>query len=206
VLRALGFQTDSVFVEVDPNEVVVRDFVLTRLQLLPEQRIAASAPPPTGRMAEFYERKKLSNGRFITRDEWLKAENGMRLTGDVIAKLPGVAVKRGGNKAWIATGARAANQGGGCAFCVGGKMGPPPKAPTKADQAAGARPACYMDVYVDGALVFDSTYPENGLFDVNSIPPSQIEGIEVYTSAAQTPAKFNKTSNGCGVLVIWTRI
>ncbi len=63
-----------------------------------------------------------------------------------------------------------------------------------------------MDVYVDGALAFDSTQAENGLFDVNSIPPAQIEAIEVYTSAAQIPAQFNKTSNGCGVMVIWTRI
>ena len=39
-----------------------------------------------------------------------------------------------------------------------------------------------------------------------SIPPAQIEAIEVYTSAAQIPAQFNKTSNGCGVMVIWTRI
>jgi hypothetical protein len=62
-----------------------------------------------------------------------------------------------------------------------------------------------MDVYLDGVLVFDSTYPGRGLFDVNLLQPEHLSGIEVYTSAAQIPAKYNRTSNGCGVLLLWTR-
>jgi hypothetical protein len=62
-----------------------------------------------------------------------------------------------------------------------------------------------MDVYLDGRLVFDSTHPENGLFDVNALQPAYLAGIEVYSSAAQVPAKYNRTSGGCGVLLIWTR-
>ena len=73
------------------------------------------------------------------------------------------------------------------------------------DWAAGARPACFMDVYIDGALAFDSRHSENGLLDVNTIPPEHIEGIEVYSSAAQIPAKYNRTGNNCGVLLIWLR-
>ena len=30
-------------------------------------------------------------------------------------------------------------------------------------------------------------------------------GIEVYSSAAQVPVKYNRTSGGCGVMLIWTR-
>lgn len=73
------------------------------------------------------------------------------------------------------------------------------------DVAAGARPACFMDVYLNGALVFDSRTPGNGLFDVNSVSPEHIAGIEVYTSTAQIPAKYDRTGGGCGVLLIWTR-
>jgi hypothetical protein len=62
-----------------------------------------------------------------------------------------------------------------------------------------------MDVYVDGAMVFDSRNPGYGLFDVNSVPPEHIAGIEVYTSGVQVPAKYNRTGGGCGVLLIWTR-
>ena len=89
---------------------------------------------------------------------------------------------------------------GKCAFCSFSVKDMLPS-----DVAAGARPACFMDVYIDGALVFDSSKPEFGLFDVNSVPPDHIDGIEVYSSPAQIPAKYNRTGGGCGVLLIWTR-
>ena len=106
-------------------------------------------------------------------------------------------MRRGGSKAWVAS-FRAVNQGGTCAFC-------PPARLSRIDSAAGARGGCYMDVYVDGAMVFDSRSPQNGLFDVNTIQPEHIAGIEVYTSTAQIPAKYNRTAAGCGVVLIWTR-
>ena len=61
-----------------------------------------------------------------------------------------------------------------------------------------------MDVYVDGALMYSAAL-QTALFDLNTIGPDQIEAIEVYTSAANTPAEFNRTSKGCGVIAIWTR-
>jgi metal-sulfur cluster biosynthetic enzyme len=45
----------------------------------------------------------------------------------------------------------------------------------------------------------------DGLFDVNIVQLGAIEAIEVYTSAAQVPIKYNQTSGGCGVMLIWTR-
>jgi hypothetical protein len=60
---------------------------------------------------------------------------------------------------------------------------------------------------VDGTLVYaDSQRPHAALFDINSISPQNIEGIEVYRSAAQIPAQFNRTSSSCGVVLVWTRI
>ena len=63
-----------------------------------------------------------------------------------------------------------------------------------------------MDVYLDGILIWDEGQRQQGLFDINSLDLGAIEGIEVYTSAAQIPAQYNRTSHGCGVLLIWTRI
>jgi hypothetical protein len=74
---------------------------------------------------------------------------------------------------------------------------------SRADIAAGAKPACYMDVYLDGVAL--SMGDSLDLFDVNTLQLSAIEGIEVFTSASQVPAKYNKTSRGCGVMLIWTR-
>ena len=200
VLRAIGFRSESSTVTIDFEEVVSWDAVLTRAvgTTLPERVVtAAAAAAVPAKLVEFNERQKLGVGHFINRDQLAKAAGGLRQTGDVISLVPGVRVRRGSNKIWVAT-ARTPNVK--CAFCTFSVS-----QLTPADQAAGARPACFMDVYIDGALVFDSKHPENGLFDVNSIQPEHIAGIEVYSSAAQVPAKYNRTGGGCGVLLIWTR-
>jgi len=199
VMRAIGFRAESSTVTIESDEVVSWDVVLTRATgtVLPERVVEGAGGRPPAKLVEFIERQKMGTGHFITRDQLAKAEGGVRQTGDVISLVPGVRVRRGGSKIWIASG-RAT--GTGCAFCAMSSA-----ALDKADLAAGARPACYMDVYLDGALVYDSSSPARGLFDVNTIPPEHISGIEVYTSAAQIPAKYNRTAGGCGVLLIWTR-
>jgi len=198
VLRAIGFRSESSLVTIDFDEVVSWDVVLTRtVTVLPERVVSAPEARTSAKLVEFTERQKLAVGHFINRDQLAKAEGGMRQTGDIISLIPGVRVRRGSNKIWIASGRTVST---GCAFCS-----MPASALNRADFAAGARPACFMDVYLDGAMVFDARHPENGLFDVNTVQPEHIAGIEVYASAAQVPAKYNRTGNGCGVLLIWTR-
>ena len=200
VLRAIGFRAESSTVTIDHDEVVSWDVTLTRATgatALPERVVTAPEVAVPAKLVEFSERRKLGVGHFIDRDQLAKAEGGMRQTGDVIALVPGVMVRRGTNKIWVASGRAKSVKCAFCTFSVGQL--------SQADQAAGARPACFMDVYIDGALVYDSKHPENGLFDINTVPPDHIAGIEVYTSAAQIPAKYNRTGGGCGVLLIWTR-
>lgn len=198
VMRAIGFRPESSNVTIDGDEVVSWDVALSQESptALPE-RVITAPEQVTARLVEFTERRKAGTGHFIERSQLVKAEGGLRQTGDFISTVPGVVVRRGSNKIWVASG-RAV--GTGCAFCSMSAS-----ALNRADFAAGARPACFMDVYLDGAMVFDSRRPGDGLFDVNSVPPEHIGGIEVYTSAAQVPAKYNRTGGGCGVLLIWTR-
>ncbi|MBC7896152.1 MAG: carboxypeptidase-like regulatory domain-containing protein [Cytophagaceae bacterium] len=197
-VRALGYREVRSEVIIESNEVIVRDFTLARTAQVLAGATVTTTAPTTGKMAGFMERRERGTGHFITRDKLADAEGGLRRTGDIIAMAPGAALKRGGSKAWVASG-RAVNQrGGGCAFCRAGGV-------SVADRNAGAPPACYMDVYLDGALVFNSTQPASGLFDVNSLQPEQLEGIEIYSSASQVPAQYNRTANGCGVILLWTR-
>ena len=197
VIRAIGFRAESSTVEIQHDDVLSLEVRLHQSgpTALPERVVTAAEERAPAKLMEFNERRRLGTGHFIDRSQLAKAEGGMRQTGDLIATLPGVVVKRGSNKIWVAAG-RAVSAS--CAFCRAPGLNP-------ADVAAGARPACFMDVYLDGAMVFDSRAPGNGLFDVNSIQPEHIGGIEVYTSAAQIPAKYNRTGGGCGVLLIWTR-
>jgi hypothetical protein len=206
VLRAIGFQSESSLVTIGVDEVVSWDVALAHSTgtVLPERVISSrTVTPAPAKLVEFTERREAGVGNFITREQLAQAEGGRRQTGDIIAQVPGVRVRRGSNKIWIAS-ARTARSAR-CAFCADTMDNTSNSALNKIDFAAGARPACYMDVYMDGALIYDSRHPEYGLFDVNTVSPEHIAGIEVYNSVAQVPAKYNRTGAGCGVVLIWTR-
>ena len=197
VVRAPGFQPDSGFVLLGDQPTVHRDVALRRIATLEEVRVAGARPIPA-QMRGFEERRARAEGHFITRDEL--ATDAHRQTGEIIAKLaPGVRLRRGSSRAWATNGRT--TSGATCAMCKEQQVLDP------ADAAMGAKPACYMDVYLDGALVYNSAQRGGApLWDLNSMRPDQIEGVEVYTGPAQTPSQFNRTSGGCGVVLIWTRI
>jgi hypothetical protein len=56
---------------------------------------------------------------------------------------------------------------------------------------------CPIQVFLDGVII--------GRYDVRHIKVSDLEAIEFYAGAAQTPVIFDKGSAACGVLVLWTR-
>ena len=64
-------------------------------------------------------------------------------------------------------------------------------------------PSCLANVYLDRMLVYGR--PTDPPFDVNTILPEEIEGIEYYASAAVTPMEYSTLNSACGVIVIWTR-
>lgn len=152
-------------------------------------------------MSGFYDRQSAGIGAFIT-PENIQREQG-RLIGEIVAKYSRISVRFGGTHAWLAT--NRSSSDGGCAFCrkrIQDLL-------DQADISAGARPACYMDVYVNGLAVYrgygQNSHTPQPLFDLNSLAAGEIEGIEIYSSAVQVPARFNATSSGCGVALIWTR-
>lgn len=204
LLRAIGFKSESSLVAIEFDEVVSWNVSLTRSTgtVLPGRVVTAGAPAPA-KLVEFMERREAGVGNFITREQLAKAEGGLRQTGDVISQVPGVRIRRGGNKIWVAS--SRTTKSTKCAFCVDTIDTTITSALSAADFAAGARPACYMDVYIDGIMVYDSRHPELGLFDVNTVSPENIAGIEIYSSALQVPMKYARTGAGCGVLLIWTR-
>lgn len=61
------------------------------------------------------------------------------------------------------------------------------------------RRGCSMRYYLDG---FRYTSGESG---INEILVSDVEAVEIYRSAAETPADFQDPRSTCGVIVIWTR-
>lgn len=66
---------------------------------------------------------------------------------------------------------------------------------------------CWMQVVVDGAIVYRpggrSLHPPPDL--ANDYNVSDLQAIEVYRSAAETPMEFGGEGADCGTLVLWTR-
>jgi hypothetical protein len=76
---------------------------------------------------------------------------------------------------------------------------------TKWDQARGANPAlCYAAVVVNDVFVYRGDDGEE-LFDVNSLAPTDILGVEVYKGGAAMPLEYNAMRKTCGLLVIFTK-
>jgi hypothetical protein len=58
---------------------------------------------------------------------------------------------------------------------------------------------CYMELFLDGIR-----QPLEG-FNIDLLPPEDVEGIEVYSGSSRTPAIFAFRGSPCGAVVIWTR-
>ena len=59
------------------------------------------------------------------------------------------------------------------------------------------RGGCVPSVYVDGVQMGD------GYETVDDIPPQQVAGIEVYAGISEAPVQYQ--TNGCGVVLVWTK-
>lgn len=58
---------------------------------------------------------------------------------------------------------------------------------------------CPMELFLDGIR-----QPSVG-FNIDLLPPEDIEAIEVYSGSSRTPAIFSFRGAPCGAVVIWTR-
>lgn len=182
VARALGFHPETSQVELFDDESLSREiFLKRRITMLGEVNVRDSAPAIVpAKLREFNERRRASvGGQFL--DSTVIAKWVNRRTGDLFSTLSGVDVKRGGSAAFL-SGSRA-----------------PPS--IRAGVSSSRPPPCFMDIYLDGAPVALG----NRAFDVNSLGLNHIAAIEVYSGPANTPPQYNRTSNGCGVVLIWTR-
>ncbi len=54
-------------------------------------------------------------------------------------------------------------------------------------------------------LIVDGSRSDISLLETNSLPPSSLEGVEIYRSAAEAPMEYNGAAF-CGVIALWTKI
>jgi hypothetical protein len=188
-VRKIGFSPLSAVLTFVAGETLDNDFGLVPASTrLPEVTVRVPAPVAP-KLTEFEERRLAGvGGHFLTGAQLEKME-GRRMS-EIMATIPGPSIVRGTtNAAWIA----------------GGRMPRGGSSLTEMDRRRGANPgACYSAVVLDGTFVYTGNFGE-ALWDINSIQPAQIAGVEVYTSGATIPSKYNGTRSTCGLVVIWTR-
>jgi hypothetical protein len=130
-------------------------------------------------LPDFEANRSIGLGKFLTRADLAKLE-GRRFS-EALIQLPGIQFIRGSGNAMYLTssrGRKSLNQPG----------------------------ACFSHVYLDKMLIYGNRerFREEP-FNLNSIRIEELEAIEYYTGAAQTPLRYSKLNSNCGVLVLHTR-
>jgi hypothetical protein len=135
----------------------------------------------TGKLATFEQHRAEGFGHFLTREQLAKMES--HLTSDALRSIPGLKlINPGKGRLWVVGTSR-----GTASFLRNGPSG-----------------MCLAAVMLDGVMVYSGSDGEE-LFDINSVKPEEIAGVEYYAGGASMPLRYNSTRATCGLVVIWTR-
>lgn len=161
-------------------------------QELERVRVRATLTPTARHLLDFENRRKFGIGKFLDSTR-LWAYGGPREWATaIVAEVPGVRAMGYGSSKALAVGSRGPTSSRGL---PSGDL---------VDSKRGARSACYMRVFVDGMLRYNSRLGET-LFDVTNFDGPPIVAAEVYAQA-QLPAEFNRLSDAsCGAILLWTK-
>lgn len=191
LVRRVGYQAARASVALGAVPTTDRNFVLSRVAAL--DTVAVVAQP---RLIEFERNREMGFGSFLTRADIAKYE--LQDFPEVIAHLPGIYVRRVGGAGYV-TGTR----GKRTTILLDQPYCDALRFESTAPEPASAC-ACYVQVYVDNTLLYGAM---NGQVvpNISNILTSDVEAVEFYASAAQTPARYSRLNAHCGVLVVHTR-
>jgi hypothetical protein len=194
-VRRLGYAPQSIIVRIVDGDNTLPDFVLTAVPreldtvMTREQQLWRDRPL----LREMEENRKLGLGQFITRAELAKNQGGF--LSPMVAQKRGLVVvrhKHFANRFWLAN--KYVPSLGTCADLEDGSR----STVTPPEAVCGY---CFPAVYLDYArLTHGQTVPNLGQFN-----PDQLEAIEIYLGAAETPVRYASGMSSCGVIVLHTR-
>jgi hypothetical protein len=154
--------------------------------------VTATAPSVSPRIREFDERvNKWPGATFLTRTD-IDRRHPNRVT-DLFRGMPNIRIAdSNGVKLLESTRAPKISLAGPTNRSVGGGRNTP--------RHEGGWVPCILRIGVDGMI------REWG-FDLNSLVPEDIHGVEVFPGPSSIPAKYGglKTDVSCGLVMIWTR-
>jgi hypothetical protein len=189
VIRRLGYNSFSFDGRFSGTDTLAADFALTAVAALGLDTVNVIAGANVhGKFLEFEDRRAHGGGAFLTQADIEKQKD--RQLGEIVSRLPGVRLSRYGAESAVAS-----------SRWVGGQS----RGGDSMDRRKGAPRGCYSQIYIDNVRVFASGVGE-ALFNINSIPPSTIQGIEYYASRDATPVQYASDRAECGTMLIWTRV
>jgi hypothetical protein len=163
----------------------IRQDVQLQDSVIPLSPVTVPAAMRSRRLASIglYERAQSGIGTFILRDE-IEKRHGLRIT-DVLEGRAGIRVIQA-SRATSALSRDIVMRAGATNRMRGG---------------------CLPRVYLDGVLVRIGGSANNALIvPLDEIATlDDVEGIELYKSAAQVPAQYGGANSACGVVLIWSR-
>jgi hypothetical protein len=185
-VRRVGFLVERDTLTLVRGQEARRDYVLNAQATLLDtvRTIADRTKYVSSRLQQFEDRRARGEGHFIAEDVF-RANDERNLTSVLLSRVPGISMVP-------------AARGGG-AFLVSTR-----KACSGA-QLLGCKP-CFVSIFLDGALLYDAS-TSNGTPppDATRFRNAELAGAEYYGDGASAPAQFNRTSSGCGTLLLWTR-
>jgi hypothetical protein len=176
VVRAVGFHAEALRVDATTVAVSVA-LAPSAPSLAPVLTRATASLDLTG----FESRRTAGNGgHFITAAE-IERENPPKLSA-VLKRVPGITLTRDFTTGLVVT-EKIASQ--------------------RTQGSSPVRPAgCQVNVFVDGAYMSDAV--AIGGLDA-ALLPRDVLGIEVYQGFANVPPQYQRTTSGCGTVLVWTK-
>ena len=194
-IRHIGFDARRETIKLDGGKETTHRFSLTpNAQPLDTMRSVARESTYISPMLRGFEERRHSGqgGRFIS-DSVLRANESDALANIVASRLPGAMLTTGQLGArWLVSTRKGCL---GLAFHVC------------------TQPNCYVEIYIDGALIYYPGMTQKNPKDPGLQPPdlskmgvTEFAGVEFYPDAASMPIGMHtSTDQGCGSLWLWTR-
>ena len=180
VAKRIGFREKTIGFKIEPGVSKAIDFEMEGIAAQLDSVLVMTQQSGGSRMAEFWSRRMLGIGAFITQAE-IERRRPYQAS-DLLKMVVGVSVVGDGgvNRPLISMG-RSTDA-------------------LSAPRGTRNRPVdCAVNYYVDGMWM------SPGTFHPDDIPTVSIEAMEIYRGASEIPTRFRQFGTSCGLIVIWTR-
>lgn len=177
--RRIGFKPMEKGFKLDAGDARQVDFELEGIPELLDS-ILILGRGGNGRMADFWNRRMMGVGAFITHAD-IERRKPYRPS-DLLRTIAGVRVDT--------------DMGDGRPVI---RMGRTPIGTATRRNVVTLAGDCRVNYYLDGHFV------PSGTFHLDDIPTMSVEAIEIFRGPSETPAAFRQRETACGVISIWTR-